>query len=706
METAGVKTLLKERFGFETFRPGQEAVLAAVFAGRPAVAIMPTGSGKSLCYQLPALVFEGLTIVVSPLLSLMKDQVDSLTMRGIPATFINSSLSDQERSRRIAQIRNKELKLLYVAPERFRSPQFIAALESVTVDLFAVDEAHCISSWGHDFRPDYARLAEARDRLRAKRTLALTATATPEVRDDISRNLNLRNPEVIVTGFDRPNLFLEVRQVKGDGEKLAVLSAIAAQETVGIVYAATRRNVEKITTHLRNLGFPAQAYHAGLPDEARVQIQESFMAANRGVVVATNAFGMGVDRPDIRFVAHFDVPRSVEAYYQEIGRAGRDGNAARALLLFNHADVFLQERILSSSHPSRDLIRSTWKALGSWPGPADSAGLASSLGAQDAEVASALKLLERAGHVARTGRGFTLLQPGVPADALGIDFAALKQRAATGRALLRRIVDFAYCKACRRHYVLRYFGERAPDKCGTCDICATPPFLSVPVAREAKSRTAKPQVLAPAEVMDFDQNAYQALKKLRTELAKSEGVPSYVVFHDSMLRELARTLPSSREGFISVSGLGEKRWERYGEKVIAITCNAKARGPSISKSLAVSEAIPPSPPIPVQRPAAEPQAGINHTLALYREGLHPTAISERRGIALATVFGQLADLFIAGERIGISDVVSLSRQREILSAAAATPDLVAIRGKLSFPCTLGEIRLVLLSSTAQPGSAL
>jgi ATP-dependent DNA helicase RecQ len=401
-----LETALQQHFGFGAFREGQRAVIASVLAGTPTLGIMPTGAGKSLCFQLPALLLPGLTLVVSPLVALMKDQVDALAARGIPATFVNSTLSDSERRERLYRALRGEARLLYVAPERFRAPRFIEALSAVPLALMAIDEAHCISQWGHDFRPDYARLGEVRAALKPARIVALTATATPEVRADIVAALGLVEPKIFVAGFDRQNLFLEVRHLRSGKQKLAAALELASSGEPGIVYAATRKKAERLAADLTGRGVSTAVYHAGLETNARSEVQDRFMAGAARVVVATNAFGMGIDKPDIRFVVHAQVPRAVESYYQEIGRAGRDGAPARALLLFNHADVFLQERLIASSYPSPTLVRDVWEKLRFEPlVRTPVAQLAAQLGAEEQLTHAAVKLLERAGHLDRGARG-------------------------------------------------------------------------------------------------------------------------------------------------------------------------------------------------------------------------------------------------------------------------------------------------------------
>jgi len=397
---------LRRHFGLGAFRTGQAQVISSVLAGRNTVVVMPTGAGKSLCYQLPAMLLPGVTVVVSPLIALMKDQVEQLEARGIAATVINSTLTESERAERIRRMRTGAYRLVYVAPERFRSHAFVEALQAAGVALLAVDEAHCISQWGHDFRPDYALLGQVRKKLRPPRTVALTATATPEVRDDIVRSLLLKDPAVFVAGFDRPNLFLEVCPVSGDEDKRAACAARVAEGGSGLIYCATRKAAESLHDALKTRGHPVVLYHAGMEEEDRRRAQDRFMSSSDAVAIATNAFGMGIDKADIRFVIHANIPRAVEAYYQEIGRAGRDGGPAHALLLFNHADVFTQERMIEGNHPSEAVISDVWNALVAAGGfEKGLAALAAGVGASEFEVSAALRILEREGLLERTTAG-------------------------------------------------------------------------------------------------------------------------------------------------------------------------------------------------------------------------------------------------------------------------------------------------------------
>ena len=354
-----------EQFGLVAFRPGQRRVIETILEGHDTLCIMPTGGGKSLCYQLPTLVREGVTIVISPLIALMKDQVDSLSRLGIPATLINSTLSGSEQFNRIEAMTRGVYKLVYIAPERLRSVSFMKAVRDTPVQLMAVDEAHCISHWGHDFRPDYARLGRFRELVGNPQTVALTATATQLVQTDICKILDLQKPKTFVTGFARENLFLKVEQPESNVDKdKRLLSFLKSHDGCGIVYASTRKNCEQLMDLLNeNLDRPAAFYHAGLPGEKRREVQEQFMSGEIPIIVATNAFGMGIDKADLRFVVHYNIPGSLEAYYQEAGRAGRDGLPSECLLLYSFQDRFIQEFFIENSYPSKETIRDVYEYL-------------------------------------------------------------------------------------------------------------------------------------------------------------------------------------------------------------------------------------------------------------------------------------------------------------------------------------------------------
>jgi ATP-dependent DNA helicase RecQ len=509
IDRARLLELLRGRFGHREFRPGQEAVVRHVAAGRDALVVMPTGAGKSLCFQLPALYREGLTIVVSPLIALMKDQVDALARAGIAASFVNSSIEPQERDERTRRALAGELRLLYVAPERWRGGSYARRLAGARIGLLVVDEAHCLSHWGHDFRPDYLRLGEVRRDLGDPPTVAATATATAEVRADILSVLRLREPGVFVTGFDRPNLRISVLPCRTRAEKEAALDrALARAGRPLLVYCATRRSVEEVAGRLAARGRAitaghggraaaerVAAYHAGLSPDERARVQDEFQAGRLDAVVATNAFGMGIDRADVRAVLHWEIPRTIEAYYQEIGRAGRDGKASDVLLLHRPGDRRVQEFFIDNAHPPEEVVRRTWAALRRAEGETvfrTHASLAEEIGggATDRMVGAALLVLEREAWLQRLsvaeaseerreifgeddpgGRssGALLLRSEAELD---LDWRRLRERRRREVGKLDAMVGWAQAAACRRHGILSYFGE-LPDwqSCGNCDVC-------------------------------------------------------------------------------------------------------------------------------------------------------------------------------------------------------------------------------------------
>lgn len=524
------RAALAEHFGYRAFRPGQERVIEAVLAGRDTLAVMPTGAGKSVCYQVPAAIMGGLTLVVSPLISLMADQVRALKEAGIRGSFYNSSLKPQVRPEVLRRALAGWYDLMYVAPERLGDPEFRAFAAKVGVPLVAVDEAHCVSQWGNDFRPAYQGIVNFVASLPQRPCVAaLTATATTRVQEDVRELLDLRRPEVVVSGFDRPNLTLASFELTPKRrEQWTCAYVLAHPDETGIVYATTRKKVDQIAEQLREAGVRAAAYHAGMTDVARTQAQTAFVNDDVQVMVATNAFGMGIDKSNVRYVINCGMPQTLEEYYQEAGRAGRDGEPAACYLLWSKGDI----------RTCHYFIEHTAFAEGTPP-----------------ERARALR--------------------------------AHRER------LLGDMIGYAMSTSCLRARVLRYFGQRLAvpaDGCGGCSVCAgeTPErFLSAarervssaaPGARDLQTRPTRPQasLVAPSPVAPGpaepdagargvpDEELFQRLRALRKSLADKAQVPPYVVFSDRTLRAMVRERPHTPEQLLEVSGVGQVKLRRYG----------------------------------------------------------------------------------------------------------------------------------------------
>jgi ATP-dependent DNA helicase RecQ len=558
--------VLRHYWGHDDFRPGQWDIIRTALEGRDLLAILPTGGGKSVCYQVPALLCEGLTIVISPLIALMQDQVGGLRARGVEAAFINSSLSIREIDQRWADAEHGKYRLLYLAPERLQSEMFVARASRLNVSLLAVDEAHCISEWGHNFRPSYLEIASARKTFGDPPTVAVTATATPRVRDDVIKHLALRNPEVMVRGFDRPNVVWSIFSTENKRKK--VLDVLNNVPGSGIVYSATRRGVEEWSDWLRGQNQEVATYHGGLNPSVRELMQDAWLSGEKRVMVATNAFGMGIDKPDVRFVVHVDLPGTLEGYYQEAGRGGRDGKTSYAVLLYHKEDEHTPRALIDDSHPTAKQVRQTYDAacnlaqvaiaaLPKEPIVLRAEAIAKLTGFSAAKVRTAVELLERQGawSVLPIRKNFGLIRFTQPADDVrayaarltneslgsfveellrivhaeafstwweldlrmlerrtglelkrllkGLDFLrdhqlfdwqlperslriqflearsakipvdGRKVKAARERAenQLADMIRYARSSGCRRHFLLTYFGEKAVQKCGSCDVC-------------------------------------------------------------------------------------------------------------------------------------------------------------------------------------------------------------------------------------------
>jgi ATP-dependent DNA helicase RecQ len=478
--TERLEKSLHELFGFRTFHPGQLDVITRVMEGQDTLAILATGAGKSLCYQLPALLLEGTTIVVSPLIALMKDQLDMLSERGFKnVVALNSSLSDDQEAAALARIERREIKIVYVTPEKLEDEAFMAILKRIHIPLFVVDEAHCISAWGHDFRPAYLALGQVIGLLGKPTVLALTATATPAVREDILLQLGIPDTKTIVKGFDRPNLRYEVQRAENEAAKLKALKELFTRglEGTGIIYTATIKNALEVQKFLHDqLDLPAAVYHSKLQKNDRISVQELFMGEAIRAVVATNAFGLGIDKPNIRFVIHYDLPGSVEAYTQEAGRGGRDGQTSRCVLLYRMSDTRVQNYFLTGKYPDIEDVQKVFGTLEYFGGQDTGVSLAdlrkiSQLPLTKLKVV--LALLKKAGFIEMRARSrYGLTPDALKNRELVLNLTNYDTKKSYDQSKLAMMLQYAENRSCRRRFILNYFGEDYErDSCGACDNC-------------------------------------------------------------------------------------------------------------------------------------------------------------------------------------------------------------------------------------------
>ncbi len=600
---------LKRYFGFASFKPLQAEIVADVLAGHDVFALLPTGGGKSLCYQLPALLTPGLTVVVSPLVALMKDQVDALQTAGIGATFLNSSLSPSDARWRIDGLERGEYKLLYVAPERLMLPDFLIELGRWNVCRFAIDEAHCISEWGHDFRPEYRRLAEVRERFRAAPFLAFTATATQRVRDDIVAGLRLRAPKCYIASFNRPNLTYRVLPKDRALESLVAWLRARPRES-GIVYAQSRTSTERLAERLGAAGISALPYHAGLDSQTRARHQNRFIRDEVSVICATIAFGMGIDKSNVRFVVHYDVPKSIEGYYQETGRAGRDGLPAECVLYFSYADIAKLEHFVTAAGPGeqarthaqleqikryaytsacrrRELLAYFHERF---DGP--NCGACDNCLAPRPErevTVSAQKLLACVYRI-REASGYRVGITHVIDVLLGTQTDKVwrfgHDRLSTfgiGSDLDRRGWRHLADELLRLGYLIQDserfnvvsltdIGKRALIE--RTPILARAPVAAPAAARERKRSRGQP-VGASNEAAGYDEALFTELRRVRKELADTRDVPAYVIFSDAVLRDFARVVPRTLSQLRAISGVGDKKLADFGDYFLAAIATAR-----------------------------------------------------------------------------------------------------------------------------------
>ena len=500
-----VTEVVKKYFGYDNLRQGQQELVDGILAGEDVLGIMPTGAGKSLCYQASALLLKGVTLVISPLISLMSDQVKALNQAGVHAAYINSSLTERQIEKALSLAAMGQYKIIYVAPERLNTPRFLDFAMAADISMLTVDEAHCISQWGQDFRPSYREIINFL-RMLPKRPIvsAFTATATEQVKQDICNILQLQQPKVVVTGFDRPNLYFRVLPRKGGKETdNAILNYINNHDTEsGIVYCATRKNVDKVYEILKAHGVSVGKYHAGMSIEERRISQEDFTFDRVSVMVATNAFGMGIDKSNVRYVLHYNMPQSLEYYYQEAGRAGRDGEEAECILFFSKQDIIINKRLLD------------------------------------------LKSV----------------------DAYGYEIAPEVRR--NDQRKLNQMIEYCETDQCLREYMLKYFGDNSPCKCDKCSSCVVDEQLYDEEVLSGTKKKSAAKALEMAGLSEQGMALFELLRTKRAELAKEQGVPPFIICSDKTLKDMCIKLPKEMSDMLGIYGLGEQKVAQYGERFL------------------------------------------------------------------------------------------------------------------------------------------
>ncbi len=700
-----LEAALQQYFGYSNFRPGQKEIIETILAGRDTLGVLPTGGGKSICYQLSALVSPGLTVVISPLISLMKDQVDTLTQLGIPAAYLNSTISDQEFQEIMRQLRQGQLKLLYVAPERLDSASFTSFISQQEISLVAIDEAHCVSQWGFDFRPSYRNINQFINQLPKRPVVAsFTATATELVQKDIVKQLDLNNPEVFINSFDRPNIKFTV--LEPSNRKNTLLQLVNHEEAM-IIYASTRKQVDKLHEELQRQGYKASKYHAGMAQEERKQAQNDFINDQTNLVIATNAFGMGIDKTDVRKVIHYNLPKDLESYYQEAGRAGRDSLEAEAILLYHSQDIMTNKYLIAQS--SDELAGERLETIIQYANftgclrcylldyfgetvSEDCGNCSSCLGEVNmVDVTKEAQMILSCMVRMKLNYGMTMvvdvLRGSQKQQILENKFDALSTHGLMKDYSIQQIRDIISALVAHRYVgVTEYRGLYPTSQAKSLLLGET--TLTVKERSYKKSSATQTRQLSP----HVNQDLYDALRAVRLELAQAEQVPAYVIFSNKSLEDMASKLPKNVEEFLLVEGVGAVKADKYAGHFLPVIQEYAA---SSEHKPIIDRVLPASPQANNSASALDSHV---ESAKYAEEGLTPYEIAIERGLSESTILNHLVQAAEEGILEDFEADVPHRQKRAITEAFGklGTETLKPIKEKVAEDITYEQIRYVLI----------
>lgn len=709
---AEAEKILQTYYGFPAFRPGQRETISNILELKNTLAVMPTGGGKSVCYQIPGLALDGVAIIISPLISLMKDQVDALNSLGIAATYINSSLSTSEQQQRLRDIEGRRYSFVYVAPERFESSYFVQLVKRLPIALVAFDEAHCISQWGHDFRPSYRSIVP---NLKALSNIpvyiALTATATEEVISDIQSLLHIEDEHVINTGFERDNLSFHI--VKGKDKSSYVRSFLSERKNEsGIIYTATRKQTDTLYDQLTAKGFSVAKYHAGMSEDDRKKAQAAFIQDEIQVMIATNAFGMGIDKSNVRYVIHYAMPMTIESYYQEAGRAGRDGEPSDCILLFSAQDIQLQKFLIEQSLMDDNAKRAEYRKLQAMINYCHTHSCLTSFilnyfnDQQVAELCGRCSnCMHRTDQTDMTKEAQMILScVKRMGERFGVSMTAKVLKGSNDKKVkqfnLNKVSTYGILSNYTEKAITEWIHFLIAEKILATEEGRYPTLKlnqsSVDVLKGNQTVWMYSTVIPTSETADYDENLFEELRKLRKQIADDEGVPPYVLFSDATLKDLSRYFPDSKEDMLTIKGIGEKKYEQYGDVFLEVVQNWRQQNPDIKKRVRIDDHAP------ISKPKPKDADGPSHLVSyeMFRSGKSIKDIAVMRELSQQTIEGHIFKATKEGYPIAWEIFFTEEEEQKILAARNEIdePKLKPLKDSLPEGYSYTKIKAVLVKN--------